>query len=84
MDAVIEQGAIEALLAALPTAQPATRGTILEMLLRMAPRDDARSRLLGSDAPARAAAGCATLRAGAEAERCQTLASELRQALLAS
>ena len=37
LEVVLEQGGAEALLSALPSAQPATRSTIIELLTRMAP-----------------------------------------------
>ena len=37
LEVVLEQGGAEALLSALPSAQPATRSTIIELLIRMAP-----------------------------------------------
>ena len=79
---VVDQGGIEALLAALPSAQPASRVTILELLGRMAPNADARTRMLANDAASRATAGCGGLADAAAAERCLSLASSLRQALL--
>ena len=79
----MSQGGAEALLDALPTAQPTTCGTILELLTRMAPLGDARARLVSSGAADRADASCAALRGShaAEAQRCQALAASLRQAL---
>lgn len=82
---VVAQGGAEALLAALPSAQPTTRVTILELLLRMAPLGDARARLAANDAAVRATEACTAVRgAGGEAQivaRCHALAADLRQSL---
>ena len=80
---VVAQGGGEALLATLPTAQPETRVTVLELLVRMAPVADARGRLVANDAAARAAASCATL-GGADPAvvgRCEAQAAALAEAL---
>ena len=83
LEVVVSQGGAELLLAALPTAQPKTRGTILELLTKAVPIGDARTRLIASNAAERAAAGCAALSAidAAEADRCQSLAAGLKRAL---
>lgn len=84
---VVAQGGAESLLAALPAAQPATRNTILELLVRMAPVGDARTRLLANDAAVRATSSCsaadgrASPEAAAAVERCHVLAAALGKAL---
>ena len=80
----MEQGGVEALLEALPTAQPATRSTIIELLRLAVPAGDARARLVDQDAVGQAAAACARLGDAAEAERCRGRATSLREALAAA
>ena len=81
---VVEQGGAEALLSALPSAQPATRLTILELLVRMAPVGNAKVRLTSMQAASHAAASCTSTAFGHDAngiERCESLAAALGQAL---
>ena len=58
LPAVVAQGGAEALLAALPNAQPETRVTILELLLRMVPVADGQARLVAHEAATVAAQSC--------------------------
>ena len=81
---LVAQGGSEALLSALPEAQPATRLTILELLVRMAPIGDAQARLASRDAASHAAASCTEAAFGTDTaamERCQILAAALGQVL---
>ena len=83
---VVAQGGAEALLATLPSAQPETRLTVLDLLVRMAPVGDARARLIANDAATRASASCAALEVRGDASmvgRCETLAAALAAALTA-
>lgn len=80
---LIAQGGAESLVAALPAAQPETRSTVLELLVRIAPLSDGRARLVACDAERRAAEACDAIRSSdsAAAERCGTLARSLGEAL---
>jgi hypothetical protein len=82
---LVAQGAAESLLVAMPTAQPSTRITILELLIRMAPVGNARERLVANDAATRSLGGCSDMAAlgsdAATVERCHTLATALGAAL---
>ena len=82
---VVAQGGAEALLAALPSAQPETRVTILELLLRMVPLADAQARLISNDAATVAAQSCTSDMPPADGavatQRCRTLADELARSL---
>ena len=81
---VVAQGGAEALLSALPAAQPASRLTILELLVRMAPMGDAKARLARTNAASHATASCTAEAFGADRhsfDRCHTLANELGRAL---
>ena len=88
MPEVVAQGGAEALLAALPSAQPETRLTVLELLIRMVPVGNARTRLIANDAVSHATASCTSLRsdtgAAAAAMRCDTLVAKLAAALEAN
>ena len=74
---VVAQGGAEALLAALPSAQPETRLTVLELLIRMVPVGNARTRLIANDAVSHAGAAAAAM-------RCDTLVAKLAAALEAN
>jgi hypothetical protein len=82
---VVAQGGAEALLATLPSAQPETRLTVLELLIRMVPLGNARARLIANEAVSHATASCTSLRSGAGAAaiatRCDTLVADLAAAL---
>lgn len=85
MPEVVAQGGAEALLATLPSAQPETRLTVLELLIRMVPLGNARARLIANEAVSHATASCTSLRSGAGAAavatRCDTLVADLAAAL---
>jgi hypothetical protein len=83
---VVAQGGAEALLATLPSAQPETRLTVLELLIRMVPLGNARASLIANEAVSHATASCTSLRSGggaaaAAATRCDTLVADLAAAL---
>ena len=77
---IVAQGGVEALLAALTGANPETRLTILEVLLRLAPASNARERLLANDGERRVRAACSGL-ASSDLERCTALAGHLCEVL---
>lgn len=81
---VVAQGGVEALLNTLPTAQPDTRATVLDLLLLMAPIADARDRLVANDAVSRASASCAAiddLQSALAKQRCEANTTALAVAL---
>ena len=83
---VIRQGGAEALLRALPGAQPESRVAVLEVLTKAASLSEGRACLIANKAAARASAGCASIGEGAPADvstRCQELAGTLAEALRA-
>jgi hypothetical protein len=67
-------------------AQPETRITVLELLIRMVPLGNARASLIANEAVSHATASCTSLRSGggaaaAAATRCDTLVADLAAAL---
>ena len=85
LPAVVAQGGAEALLAALPNAQPETRVTILELLLRMVPVADGQARLVAHEAATVAAQSCTSEGSASmdppATQRCRMLADELARSL---
>lgn len=86
LPAVVASGGVEALLDALPSAAPQTRGTVVDLLVRMAAVEGGRDRLLAANAATRAAAACEALAGGGAppetAARCHSLTAALAEALL--
>ncbi len=81
MREVVAQDGVEALLAALPTAEPASRVAVVELLVRAAAVDDGRERLLRGGAEHAVVASCAQMPAGGQAARCAELAQALSATL---
>lgn len=77
----VEQGGVEAVVEALPTALPASRVAIVELLVRIAGLGQGRPRLVATNAADHAASACATIADAAEAQRCQTAVVSLQEAL---
>ena len=85
---VVDQGGAEMLLTALPTATTTSKLQVLELLNKMVPINNGKSRLLRKNAAEKAAASCAIIEgsreadAAASAERCRELCASLGEALL--